>query len=147
EVNILHRLDYPLQQSEFFSLLDSRRDWTRKVVAYHLNLCPSTEGCRVDDRDNWFHGSYNVCVPVTISKWRGIKRQNGDRVLLRIPLPYRCGDEFRPGNGDEKVRRQAGKSTWIQDNCPDIPIPRLLWVCDVDWRNGMVFLSLALPTY
>lgn len=125
EVNILHRLDYPRQQSEFFSLLDNRRDWIRKVVAHHLNLNPSAEECRVDDREHWLHGSYNVCVPVTISKWRGIKRQSGDRVLLRIPLPYRCGDDFRPGNGDEKVRCEAGTYALIQDKCPDIPIPRL----------------------
>ncbi|KKK15094.1 hypothetical protein AOCH_005603 [Aspergillus ochraceoroseus] len=32
---------------------------------------------------------------------------------------------FRPGNGDEKVLCEAGTYAWLQDNCPDVPIPHL----------------------
>ncbi|KAL4863138.1 hypothetical protein BDV12DRAFT_177911 [Aspergillus spectabilis] len=42
---------------------------------------------------------------------------------LSFALSYRRG--FRPGNGDKKVRCEAGTYTWLEENCPDIPIPRL----------------------
>jgi hypothetical protein len=123
EVNVLHRLSWPSQEAQFFSLLESKRSWIRGIVAHHLNL-RSANACQVADVREWLHGSFNVCVPVTISEWNQ-KQQVGDRVLVRFPLPYRIGENFRPGNGDEKVRCEAGTYAWLEENCPDIPIPRL----------------------
>ncbi|KAB8213342.1 hypothetical protein BDV33DRAFT_66606 [Aspergillus novoparasiticus] len=123
ETNILHQLKYPSQQSQFFTLLQSKRSWIRVIVAHHLNL-PSSNACQVADVGEWLHGSFNVCIPVTILEWNQ-KQQSGHRVLVRFPLPYRIGEDFRPGNGDEKVRCEAGTYAWIEENCPDIPIPRL----------------------
>jgi hypothetical protein len=40
-------------------------------------------------------------------------------------LPYRIGEDCCPGNGDEKVRCEAGTYAWLQENCPTVPIPRL----------------------
>jgi hypothetical protein len=68
--------------------------------------------------------SFNVCIPVTISPWEG-KEQPGRRVLIRFPLPYRVGEAFRPGNGDEKIRCEVGAYAYLQENCPEVPIPRL----------------------
>lgn len=48
--------------------------------------------------------------------------------MFRVPLPYRVGDEFRLGNSDEKVRCEAGTYAWLQENCPDMPIPRMYGV-------------------
>lgn len=78
----------------------------------------------MDDVENWHHGSFNLCVPVVVGGWKQ-KKQPGGRVLLRFPLPYRVGDAFRPGNGDEKIRCEAGAYAWLQENCPDVPIPQL----------------------
>ncbi|OOF95541.1 hypothetical protein ASPCADRAFT_6062 [Aspergillus carbonarius ITEM 5010] len=107
EVNILHQLQYPDQQTEFFALLDDRRDWIRTVVAHHLSL-KSPHNCRVAGKDDWLHGSFNVCIPVTVDY-----PQRNKRVLLRVPLPYRIGEAFRPGNGDEKIRCEAATYAWI----------------------------------
>jgi len=123
EVNILHRLGYPDQRTKFFTHIASKRNWIEAIVAHHLNLA-SSDSCHVADIEDWHHGSFNVCVPVTIDIWKG-KQQPGRRVLLRFPLPYRVGEAFRPGNGDEKVRCEAGTYAWLQENCPDVPIPRL----------------------
>ncbi|KAE8153020.1 hypothetical protein BDV25DRAFT_44741 [Aspergillus avenaceus] len=123
EINILHQLTYPSQQAQFFTLLQSKRSWIRVIVAHHLNLS-SPNSCQVADFGEWLHGSFNVCIPVTILEW-GQKEQSGNRVLIRFPLPYRIGETFRPGNGDEKVRCEAGTYAWLEENCPDIPIPRL----------------------
>lgn len=122
ETNLLHQLKYPEQKAQFFSLLQSHNDWIRAVVAHHLNV--SVSACQVADSGDWIHGSYNVCIPVTVS---GISPalQPGNRLMIRFPLPYRIGEEFRPGNADEKVRCEAGTYAWMEENCPDIPIPRL----------------------
>ncbi|KAL3473706.1 hypothetical protein BJX99DRAFT_272126 [Aspergillus californicus] len=95
EVNILHQLGYHDKQAKFFSHLYSHREAVKNIVAHHLYLCSSTV-CHISN-----------CV------------------LVRFPLPYRVGDEFRPGNGDEKVRCEAATYAWLQENCPDIPISRL----------------------
>ncbi|KAK2762555.1 hypothetical protein FQN53_007445 [Emmonsiellopsis sp. PD_33] len=87
------------------------------VVAYHLGLSArSVNLLRVGEVENWFHG---VCISVNVEDkaWR--------RVLLRLPLPYRNGEAFRPGNCDEKVRCEAGTYAWLRENCPDVPIPHL----------------------
>jgi hypothetical protein len=73
------------------------------------------------DVENWHHGSFNLCVPVVVDGWKR-KQQPGGRVLLRFPPLYRVGDAFRPGNGDEKIRWEAGAYAWLQENSLDIPI-------------------------
>ncbi|KAL4948359.1 hypothetical protein BDW69DRAFT_94574 [Aspergillus filifer] len=123
EVNVLHRLRYCDQRDEFFAYILENRKWIEMIVAHHLNLGSSNE-CRVADFGDWQHGSFNLCVPVYVNTWKE-KQQPGSRVLLRLPLPYRVGDAFRPGNGDEKIRCEAGTYAWLEQNCPDIPIPRL----------------------
>lgn len=75
--------------------------------------------CEVSDIEDWLHGSFNVCVPITMNN-----RQN-KRVLLRFPLPYRVGEAPNPGSSDEKIRCEAGTYAWLQENCPEIPIPQL----------------------
>ena len=124
EINILHCLGYPGKETQFFNLLNSRRTWISAIVAHHLNL-DSPDACHVADVGDWLHGSFKVCIPVTIvGSWKG-KQQFGERVLLRLPLPYRVGEAFRPGNADEKVRCEACSYAWLKDNCSDIPIPHL----------------------
>ena len=123
EVNILHRLEYPDRQHEFFSKILDNRDWIKAVVAHHFRL-RSTDLCHIPEVADWLRGSFNVCIPVTIDDWK-CKAQSGNRVLVRLPLPYRVGDDFHPGNGDEKIRCEAGTYAWLQENCPDVPIPRL----------------------
>ncbi|PLN80842.1 hypothetical protein BDW42DRAFT_185843 [Aspergillus taichungensis] len=115
----------------------------KTVVAHHLGLKSPNE-CHVADISSWLHGSFNVCVPITVESWKG------KRFLLRFPLPYRVGESFRPGNCDEKVQCEAGAYAWIQNNCPDVPftrieslsfIPRcfhLLRQNVLSWLNGFV---------
>ncbi|KKK15238.1 hypothetical protein AOCH_000385 [Aspergillus ochraceoroseus] len=118
EFNVLHQLKYHSEQTRFFAQLHDRREWMKAAVTHHLGLKSSAE-CHVADVENWLHGSFNVCVPVTIDSW------HGKRVLMRFPLPYRLGERFRPGNCDEKLLCEAGSYAWLQRNCPEVPIPRL----------------------
>ncbi|OBT45144.1 hypothetical protein VE00_04339 [Pseudogymnoascus sp. WSF 3629] len=118
EVNVLHQLEYCDKKDRFFDCLYRKRNLMQAVVAHHLSL-QLPDACNIADMSEWLHGSFNVCVPVTISTWQG------KRVLLRFPLPYRVGDSFQPGNGDEKIRCEAGTYAWLDENCPEVPIPRL----------------------
>jgi hypothetical protein len=90
----------------------------KTAVAHHLDL-RSSDDCYVADIESWFHGSFNVCVPMRI--------ESGDEkfVLMRFPLPYRVGESFRPGNADEKRQCEVGAYAWFQNNCPDVPTPKL----------------------
>ncbi|KAJ6020698.1 hypothetical protein N7540_006202 [Penicillium herquei] len=106
----------------------------KAVVIPHLGL-PSPNACPVADVEDWLHGSFNVCIPVTISV-KGRQKHSGTRVLLRLPLPYRTGEEFRRGNSDEKIRGEAGTYAWLQENCPDIPIPQLYGFATSDGQTS-----------
>lgn len=121
ENNILHELTYWDQREKFFSLLYEKRSLIAALVAHHLGL-NSEETCYIAARDDWLHGSFNVCIPVAIDSWR---RHPGKRVMIRFPLPYRVGEAFRPGNADEKLRTEAGAYAWLRENCPTVPIPHL----------------------
>lgn len=116
-MNILHQLGYHDEQTTFFSRLSNNRDWMREIVSHHLGLKSSAE-CVVAEPADWLNGSFNVCIPLRISCWKG------KQVLLRFPLPYRVGEAFKPGNCDEKVRCEAASYSWLEKNCPNIPIPK-----------------------
>jgi len=98
ETNILHGLGYWPRQNAFFAYIHEHRSMVADIVGHHLNIRSSA--CQVADMGDWLHGSFNLCVPVSIN--------NGPRVTVRFPLPYRVGDGFRPGNSDEKIRCEAG---------------------------------------
>ncbi|OAL25414.1 hypothetical protein AYO20_10448 [Fonsecaea nubica] len=65
-------------------------------------------------------GFRNVCIPVYFSP-----ASKKDDVYVRIPLPYKVGERNSPGNVEEKLRCEVASYIWIQQNCPDIPIPAL----------------------
>lgn len=120
DTNVLHTLTYWARRAEFFEHLNKNRNLIQAVTARHLGVDATT--CHVADEADWVHGSFNLCIPVTITAWRKHPRK---RVIIRFPLPYRVGEDFRPGNADEKLRCEAGAYTWLQKYCPSVPIPRL----------------------
>ncbi|EFW20205.1 conserved hypothetical protein [Coccidioides posadasii str. Silveira] len=91
--------------------------WMRLIVAHHLGASPNA--CYVAGPEDWIYGSFNVCIPVTVSSsWRR-KRQ---RLMLWFPLPYCVSDHFCPGNSDEKLRCEAGTYVWLQQNATDMVV-------------------------
>lgn len=121
ETNVLHELGYWDQQAKYFTHLYRNRDSIKTIVAQHLGL-DSADKCRVAEPEDWMPGSFNVCIPVDTDD-RG--QRLGKKAMIRFPLPYRVGDITCPGNADEKIRCEAGTYTWLQENCPDVPIPQL----------------------
>jgi len=124
ERNILQELTYPKQKREFLlPLWDNRRD-LESLVALHLGL-PKSSCSLGDDMDNvgeqWIHGSFNYCIPITITT-SGAETKT---VFLRFPLPYKVGETVCPGNSEEKLRCETATYIWLQENCPEVPIARL----------------------
>ncbi|OJD12427.1 hypothetical protein AJ78_06978 [Emergomyces pasteurianus Ep9510] len=115
EVNILHQLYYWPQRNRFYRYVNARRDLVEKLVSHHLGV-PSSK-CHAADMVDWMNGSFNLCVPVRVEGFK--------RVIVRFPLPYRVGEHPCPGNGEEKVRCEAGAYAWLQQECSEVPIPDL----------------------
>jgi hypothetical protein len=91
-------------------------------VARHPRGLGSAGTCRVARSDEWIHGNFNLCMPIGLFSHGNTPDKN---LMIRFPLPYRVGEEFRHGNVDEKLRCEARMYAWLQENCPAVPIPRL----------------------
>ncbi|KAL2826672.1 hypothetical protein BDW59DRAFT_160863 [Aspergillus cavernicola] len=113
--NILHRLHYPQKQEKFWPLLRSQRRDLEELVSFHVQA----KHCQVADEPEWLSGSYNVCIPVSVDPL------SGERVLVRIALPFKLGEANNPGNVDEKLRCEVATYIWMEENCPTVPIPSL----------------------
>ncbi|PLB45671.1 hypothetical protein P170DRAFT_457965 [Aspergillus steynii IBT 23096] len=113
--NILHRLDYPRKQKEFWERLVSHKSEIEELVSFHLGA----KHCRIGAEEDWMFGSYNVCIPVEVNP------PSDERVLIRNPLPFKIGEPNFPGNADEKLRCEVVTYIWIRENAPSVPIPIL----------------------
>ncbi|KAK4106316.1 hypothetical protein N658DRAFT_519900 [Parathielavia hyrcaniae] len=117
--NVIHRLSYPEKRAIFYLYLDRRRALIAEVISRHLI---STKLLRLGELKEWIHGSFNACIPISINPPQpGLS----NLVVIRFPLPYKVGEAHFPGNVEEKLRCEAATYVWLQQNCPDVPIPRL----------------------
>lgn len=106
----------------FCNELEQNRPELEKIISRHLGI-PSSEFVLLG-REHWVWGSFNICLPIDIKRAKytpTIPRQ----AILRLPLPFRCGEEYSSGNV-EKLRCEAATYIWLQRFCPSIPTPRLL---------------------
>ena len=122
EQDMLRRLTYFDKRINFLVYLLDHSAEIEAVVSYHLGLSESGS-CNLAPLDDWIHGSFNMCLPVYVKNWGKCPEK---RVMMRFPLPYKVGEEDFSGNAEEKLRCEAATYVWIQGNCPDIPIPKLL---------------------
>lgn len=122
DIDVLQELSYPEKRYQFSVQLFSVLPQIEEIVSRHLNLNQSDFS--LAESNEWIHGSYNACIPITIAEGaRGVNLPA--RAIIRFPLPYKVGEDFNPGNSDEKLRCEAATYCWLQQNAPEIPIPRL----------------------
>lgn len=136
EEDMLIRLSLVDKRFDFFLWIVQHKKEIQELVSFQLGLS-SPEQCRVGDVREWLHGSFNVCVPIYVNK--GVTPTE-KRLLIRFPLPYKIGEANYPGNADEKLRCEVATYVWMQENCPDVPIPKLWGFGFVDgqtvWLNS-----------
>lgn len=116
EQNMFKKLTYWQSKYNFLTYLLEHRHEIEAIVAEHLGL-PGQQNCLVLPPDEWIHGSFNACLPIQVD--------DGRSLIARFPLPYKVGEANKPGNADEKLRCEAAAYAWINQNCPDVPLPRL----------------------
>jgi hypothetical protein len=117
----LQELSYPDKRLEFYCYLFQHRKQIEDIVSFHLGV--PNEVCKVAaELREWVHGSFNVCIPVYIDNSAEFSVK---KVFIRFPLPYKVGESQYPGNAEEKLRCEVATYIWIQNHCPDIPIPCL----------------------
>ncbi|KAL2838529.1 hypothetical protein BJY01DRAFT_258009 [Aspergillus pseudoustus] len=128
EEDMRPRLIYAQQRGEFYEELKARSSEIQSVVASHcgltnpdlVHLSPMYNEKRIF----WQHGSFNVCIPVTIEQSE--KSQSlSSKMAFRVPLPYKVGEHHYPGNCEEKLRSEAATYIWINKNCPEVPTATL----------------------
>ncbi|KAL8789575.1 MAG: hypothetical protein Q9195_006752 [Heterodermia aff. obscurata] len=122
EQNMLVRLTFLQKFATFRDYLENHRKQIEAAVSHHLNL-GRNDSCSLGHMREWIHGSFNMCLPLRVTRQASSSQS---RVMIRFPLPYKIGEEYHPGNADEKLRCEAATYIFIQDNCPDIPVPKLL---------------------
>lgn len=122
DIDIIRELSYPDKRFHFWLHLYTQRQHIIEVVSQHLNLQQSD--FTLGEVTEWIHGSFNACIPIHILQ----SPRTSDlprRAIIRFPLPYKVGEAFRHGNVDEKLRSEAATYIWMQQNCPNVAIPRL----------------------
>ena len=126
--NMLLQFDLPEREQEFLRYLVKSRDVVATAVAQQMNASypPS---CEVLPSSEWIKGSFNVCIPASVSD------HEIQRVIIRFPLPHKIGELHFPGNMDEKLVTEAATYAFLDENCPEVPKPRLLGYALSDGRR------------
>lgn len=109
----LTQLEFTARIRAFNEHLLNHASDIQDLVSHHLGLSAS-ESCAVI-KGSWKRGSFNICVPVEISR-RG---KPSERVIARFAIPLAGFAEIDAI--DEKTECEAATFAWLQDNCPDIP--------------------------
>ena len=121
--DVIQNPSYSEKRLDFWLCLHSCRSRIEDVISRHLRI--SKEHFRLSEVEEWIHGSFNACLPIYIAPE---ERASGlpPKAIIRFPLPYKIGEEFCPGNVDEKLRCEVATYIWLRASCPEVTMPRLL---------------------
>jgi len=137
DVNIINEAAYPKARRQLFQKLWDQRAMIQALVRHHLRL-RDEDACIV--KDQWIRGSFNVCIPVEVRSASFNKN-----LIFRCPMPHKLAEARYPGTVDEKLSSEVGTYAWMQEHCPDIPIPQLYGFGFSDSRHVGFLYSLQTP--
>jgi hypothetical protein len=86
---------------EYCRYLERNHNQLERIISRHLGI-PSTDFVLLS-QDHWVWGSFNICLPLDIKRTNRASRLPR-QAILRLPLPFRCGEDYSPGNVEEKLR-------------------------------------------
>ncbi|KAH8595366.1 hypothetical protein B0O99DRAFT_512161, partial [Bisporella sp. PMI_857] len=93
---------------------------TIQVLAKHHLRLGNRATRIVKAQDQWIRGSFNVYITVEVRSARFHKE-----LIFRCPMPRKLAEAKYSGIVDEKLSPEVGMYVWMQDQCPNIRIPRL----------------------
>ena len=120
ERNILSRLNRSDCTAKLYQELWRDRRTIEAITAHHLGRI-NPAACVVQDTNTWIKGQFDTCILIHVHESDG----STTKKILRCPLAHKVGERFPPGAVDEKMRAEAGAYAWIEDNCPELSVPRL----------------------
>lgn len=110
------------ETDEFRQILYSSVPQIQELISRHLQI--SESDFALDEPSAWIEGGFNICLGIEINN---VRHPHLPQVaVIRFPLPFNIGESFAPGAMDEKLRCEAATYIWLRENCPNIPLPRLL---------------------
>lgn len=77
-----------------------------------IRLQLGVQACHVGVSEIWMSGSFNVAIPIRLFLPRM------QTIYLRLPLPYRVGEDNCPGNTDEKLRTETAPTYGSRNIAP-----------------------------
>ncbi|KAM3555890.1 hypothetical protein ARSEF4850_005792 [Beauveria asiatica] len=114
EENVLFSMRYPELQKQFYASILEQTVELEDMICRLLQV----QTCKIHRQPKaWRHGSFNVAIIVWLP--------SGKTAYLRLPFSHRIGERPFPGNLDEKIRTETATYLWLQEHCPDVPIPTL----------------------
>ncbi|KAH0371220.1 hypothetical protein KCU65_g1885, partial [Aureobasidium melanogenum] len=122
ELDVIPRLHRRRESDSFRQKLQSSSSHIRDLISRHLQI-PESEFV-LDEPSAWIEGAFNICLGIELNKER--YPHLPQTALIRFPMPFNIGEDFAPGAMDEKLRCEAATYIWMRENCPNIPLPRLL---------------------
>ncbi|CAD0112141.1 unnamed protein product, partial [Aureobasidium uvarum] len=122
DLDVIPKLHIRRETDKFRQKLHSRISDIRELISRHLQI-PETDFVLYEP-STWIEGGFNVCLSIDINNNRHPHLPPG--AVIRFPLPFNIGESFAPGTVDEKLRCEAATYIWMRENCPCIPLPRLL---------------------
>ncbi|TPX14871.1 uncharacterized protein E0L32_004980 [Thyridium curvatum] len=106
---------------QLFQALWAQQPAIKGLVRHHLGLRDRDDVvCDIAGHRRWLVGGFNVCIPVRVTS-----PTRNHRLILRCAMPHKLAESRFPGTVDEKTACEVGAYVWMQEKCPDIPIPRL----------------------
>lgn len=134
--------------TQFQSLLQMYEQlWENKLavsalVAAYIGI--KHEDIELAPFTTWKRGSFNLAVPIMIKQGNDPNQneQIPDKVLLRIPIPAKVGEEYHPGSVADKLRCEVASYIWMQRHCPEVRIPDLYGFCIPGTNGGQVRISI-----
>ncbi|OAA67970.1 hypothetical protein SPI_00165 [Niveomyces insectorum RCEF 264] len=98
-----------------------KREALERLVAFHIGV--SAARVKTDHPSAWRRGGFNLAIPMLVFDGAGEAEVN--RVMLRLPIPIKCGEVQHPGSVREKLRCETASYVWMQRHCPGVRIPHL----------------------
>lgn len=121
EINVLHKLRRSTKSRRLRDQLWLQKSQIQTIVARHLGLRSSSQ-CNIFSPNTWNRGQFNICVNVQVID----NYYQTSRIVFRCPMPHKFGVQEAPDAVDEKIRSEVANYGWVETNCPDVPIPRLI---------------------
>lgn len=142
DANIIREAAYVAACKALYNSLWRERRALEAAARHHLGLAGTQDVCKVARPAHWIRGSFNVCIPIEVQSQ---SPDSSRKLMIRCAMPHKLAEANYPGTVDEKMACEVGAYVWMQERCPDIPIPRLYGFGFSDHRHVSTVEDLSFP--